>query len=231
MMINFDKYVDSYDEILKQDLIFFEKDGYFAEYKVKIAREICAVDPEKILDYGCGTGRNIKYLLEYFPKSKIYGCDISKKSIEYASAKYPLATFLSCDECSTDNKYGLIIVSCVLHHVPILERNNVIKMIHDLMADDGSIIIFEHNPNNHITRYIVDKCLLDNDAILLKKKEVETLLSSNDCLITKRGYTLFFPRILGFLRGLEKYLRFIPLGGQYFIAAIKAQGQKKNNVY
>ncbi len=227
MMINFDKYVDSYDEILKQDLIFFEKDGYFAEYKVKIAREICTVDPEIILDYGCGTGRNIKYLLEYFPKSKIYGCDISKKSIEYASAKYPLATFLSCDECSTNNKYDLIIVSCVLHHVPVLERNKVIKIIYDLIADSGSIIIFEHNPYNPITRSIVDKCLLDKDAILLKRKEIETLLSTNNCLITKGGYTLFFPRVLGFLRGLEKYLRFFPLGGQYFIAAVKVRGPKE----
>jgi len=35
------------------------------------------------------------------------------------------------------------------------------------------------------------------------------------------SYCLFFPQQLAALRPLEKYLRWLPMGGQYFVCASK----------
>ncbi|HCN38209.1 MAG TPA: hypothetical protein DIS94_10930, partial [Bacteroidetes bacterium] len=58
--INFDEYADVYDKVMEEDLKFFgEENSYFAEYKVKILKEMLDEKPVNLLEYGCGIGRNI----------------------------------------------------------------------------------------------------------------------------------------------------------------------------
>ena len=38
------------------------------------------------------------------------------------------------------------------------------------------------------------------------------------------GYYFFFPRFLRFMRWMEKWLRRVPVGAQYFLWAIKTGG-------
>lgn len=223
--VDFDQYADVYEKTLEEDLKFFgEENSYFAEYKIKLIKDLLSSAPKNILEYGCGIGRNIKFFKEYFPAAKVDGCDISDKSLEIAKKENPEVTFnLISDKFVNENtgKYDLIFVSCVFHHIEPPLRNEAITNIYKLLKPKGNLFIFEHNPYNPVTLKIVKDCVWDADAILLKPKETKDLISHAGLKLDKMEYTLFFPAFLKSLRFLENYLKFIPMGGQYFVMASK----------
>ena len=220
--VTFDEFAENYQRILQEKLSFFDRDeGYFAEYKIKIMKKHFKSDPKKILEYGCGIGRNLKYLKQHFQQSEIYAGDISRKSLEIAKVNNPSVKFLLLGEDIIVDKFDLIFVALVLHHIEPNFRPTIIKDISNLLNKDGKLIIFEHNPHNPVTRYLVNTCIFDNDAILLKKTELTRLLIEGNLSIDRYKYTLFFPSFLKRLRFLEPMLGYLPLGGQYFIIASK----------
>jgi hypothetical protein len=82
----------------------------------------------------------------------------------------------------------------------------------------GNLLIFEHNPLNPVTQHMVNTCPIDEDAILLRRSECTRLINlSDDAVVKKSGYTLFFPGLLKALRLFEKWMRWLAAGGQYFI--------------
>ncbi|MDQ3021125.1 MAG: class I SAM-dependent methyltransferase [Bacteroidota bacterium] len=223
--VDFDNYAGEYEKILDEDLEFFgEKNGYFAEYKVKIVKDSLSIEPAKILEYGCGIGLNLRYFTQYFPSSKISACDISEKSIEIASRDNSNVDFFIIDESSLhtrEEEFDVIFVSCVFHHIAPELRSNSMNKIKKLLKPGGSLYLFEHNPYNPVTRKIVKDCIWDKDAILLNTKETVELMSKAGFEVTEKKFTLFFPSQMSFLRSLEKFLAYIPLGGQYYVRGIK----------
>jgi SAM-dependent methyltransferase len=177
--------------------------------------------PKKILEYGCGVGRNLKYLIQHFQQSKIYAADISKKSLDIAKADNPVVHCYLLGEDTIVDKFDLIFVALVFHHIEPGLRLKVMDYISDLLQEGGNIFIFEHNPYNPITRYLVNTCEFDADAVLLKKRELIKLLIEAKLSINICRYTLFFPSVLKKLRFLEPMLGYMPLGGQYFASAYK----------
>jgi len=223
--VDFDKHAEEYERVLSEDLSMFEEDsGYFAEYKIKLVQEKLTFIPEKILDFGCGIGRNLKYLKKYFPDSNISGCDISPKSIEIANRNNPNTDFFIINDENIRNhinKFDLIFTSCVFHHIKPDIRKDSMTIIDSMLKEKGTFFIFEHNPYNPVTQKIVRECIWDTDAILLKTKETISLSEDIGFKIREKKYTLFFPAFLSGFRFLEKYIGFLPLGGQYFIIAEK----------
>lgn len=220
--VDFDEYAENYQKILQEQLSFFDgNEGYFAEYKIEIIKKYIKNTPKKILEYGCGVGRNLKYLIQHFQQSIIYAADISKKSLDIAKADNPSVQFFLLGEDAIVDKFDLIFVALVFHHIEPGLRLKVMEDISDLLQEGGHIFIFEHNPYNPITRYLVNTCTFDADAVLLKKRELIKLLIEAKLSINTCRYILFFPSYLKKLRFLEPMLGYLPLGGQYFISANK----------
>lgn len=223
--VDFNIYANNYDKILESDLKFFgEENSYFADYKVKIVKENFLKDPKQILEYGCGIGRNLKFFEKYFPGSEISGCDISGKSIQVAKEENRNVNLFLIEENvlnESQNKFDLVFVSCVLHHIAPELRDDALNKISSLLKPGGSLFIFEHNPLNPLTRKIVRDCIWDKDAILLDMSETERLMKGAGINVEKKKFTLFFPGFLNFLRSAEKYLGSIPMGGQYFVKGVK----------
>jgi hypothetical protein len=89
-----------------------------------------------------------------------------------------------------------------------------------LLKPGGCIAVFEHNPINPVTRRLVADCAFDEDAVLLSLRETRDLLTRETGLsVRDSGYSLFFPHPLRRLRFLEAILRWLPLGGQYYVVA------------
>lgn len=223
--VDFDQYASDYDKIMKEDLEFFgEENSYFADYKIKIIKDTLTPAPKKILDYGCGIGRNIKFYSKYFPDAKIHGCDISQKSLEIAKESNQDADFFLIDNENINRftgQFDVVSISCVFHHIEPALRKDTIEKIYSLLKPGGLVYIFEHNPYNPVTRKIVKDCVWDEDAILLPAKESRQLMDHAGFSVKKKQYTIFFPAFLKILRPFEKFLGFIPLGGQYYISGIK----------
>ena len=86
------------------------------------------------------------------------------------------------------------------------------------MTSRGKAFVFEHNPYNPVTRRIVNNCPYDADAVLLKPAELRGLFDSAGMKVHSKEYCLFIPPRFAALAGLEKYLGWLPLGGQYWVS-------------
>ena len=220
--VDFDEYVDQYEGLLQNQLAFFSKDrGYFSEYKVALTSEYCATPPTRVLDFGCGIGLSLPFLARYFPAAQIFATDLSERSLAYVQEKFPEVTVQQ--DCDLDgNSYDIIFVSGVFHHVPAQQREAVVERLTGLLASDGRLFVFEHNPFNPVTRRMVATCPFDEDAELIRFSDMKRLMTGSGKLqILEAGYCLFFPQSLSFLRPLEKLLSWLPLGGQHFVVGGK----------
>lgn len=219
--VDFDHYTENYNLLLKEETSFFSSsDEYFAKYKVNIVRKQIDTPVSRILEYGCGIGRNIPFLQRAFPGTVVVGSDVSSASIEVARRDNAGVEFLLEDEnIKLSDSYDLIFVAGVFHHVPVSQRAEVAKTLFDRLSPKGRLFVFEHNPYNPVTRRIVNNCPYDKDAVLLKPTELKMILSKAALTVECMAYCLFVPPGLSVLPKLESRLGWLPLGGQYWVQA------------
>jgi len=213
--IDFDDFAEKYKDYLSDSLKSIDSNAsYYHEAKVKITKREIGFDPETILDFGSGIGMITKYLYRYFPDCALFAYDNSEKSLNYLASKFPKTNCLN--NLNISQKFDLIFVSNVIHHVKNPDRDDFLTKIRSLLNDEGRIIIFEHNPYNPITLKIVANCDFDTDAELIKKKKLINLCKKNKLNLINSGYIHFFPSQLKYFFSLEKYLKWFFLGAQYF---------------
>lgn len=222
--VDFDDYTDNYNSLLRESTGFFtESEAYFAKYKVDILRREVPATTKRLLEYGCGIGRNIPFLRAAFPEATIAGSDISAASLEIARKENPgVEFFLEQANTNVAEPYEVIFIAGVFHHIPVRERASVMKALYQRLAPGGTIVIFEHNPFNPVTRKIVNDCPYDKDAVLLKPSKLKTLLIDAGLPVRRSAYCLFVPPSLSVLLSLEAKLGWLPLGGQYWVKATRS---------
>ena len=218
----FDDYSSSYKDLIEGQIGFFSKGHkYFSDSKALLLKRLCDVQglkPNNVLEFGCGIGMNIQSITEKFPLSNVIGYDISMDSLDMARQRHPDIKFVG-DGLET-GVYDLILVSCVLHHVEVPQRAELIDRLGGLLSERGIVCIVEHNTYNPVTRRMVSTCPFDEDAVLLPITETKKRLDSCSKMTrTNSGFFLFFPEALKFLNRLEPLLKWLPLGGQYYVSA------------
>ena len=221
--VDFDRFTASYNDLLREKTGFFTEDeSYFARYKVALARERVGPAPRRVLEFGCGIGRNIAFLREAFPDAEVMGSDVSAKSIEIARHENPGVHFWT-EGRGEDERGGFdfVFVAGVLHHIPPAERDGAIASVHERLVPGGAIVVFEHNPFNPVTRRIVSECPYDEGVILLRPAELKGRLEQGGFAVAASGFSLFFPPQLKALARLEAKLAWLPLGGQYWVQATR----------
>lgn len=226
----FDKYSKNYRDIHTQNIekVSGVDSDYFSEYKITelFDRGVVNKDASCWLDLGCGDGNTYKYVKKYFPDTRYTGIDVSSDSIDVARNTYQINNKMEQvhfqvydgEHIPFENEtFDVIYIACVLHHVPVDLRSNLLAECKRALKKTGKLIIFEHNPYNPVTLRMVNTCPFDEDAVLLKPKELKQVCKKNE-LCGKIRYTIFVPRkgILKKLVGVEKYLSWCPLGGQYY---------------
>jgi SAM-dependent methyltransferase len=218
--VDFDNFTGNYNELLRESTQFFSSsEEYFAKYKIGLVRAQINKPVKRILEYGCGIGRNIRYLQDAFPGAEIVGTDISEASLSIAASENPEVRFEKEGSDTDVGVFDLIFVAGVFHHIPPSERGGASRLLAKRLTNDGVLYVFEHNPYNPITRNIVNNCPYDEDAVLLKPSELCGLFEHAGMVTSGQGYCLFIPPKLSWLAPLEKYLGWLPLGGQYWVKA------------
>jgi 2-polyprenyl-3-methyl-5-hydroxy-6-metoxy-1,4-benzoquinol methylase len=219
--VDFDKFTSSYNNLLNQETRFFSSnEEYFARYKVEIVRQQVSSSVNRLLEYGCGIGRNIPFLQQAFSGAEIVGSDISNASLDVARRDNMGVDFVQeCGDVTSMEPFDLIFVAGVFHHVPLELRPQVTRTLFERLSPGGTLFVFEHNPFNPVTRRIVSNCPYDEDAVLLKPSELIKLLVQAGFSVQRKAYCLFVPSKLSLLARLESRLGWLPLGGQYWIQA------------
>lgn len=217
--MSFDKFAKDYKKTLDEDVnISGESSEYFSEYKALYLKRYLGENFDgKICDYGCGVGLVLEYIVKHLPEAQKYGFDISEDSIEKAREKLKDRCTLFSDEKENKEKFDVVIVSNVLHHVEPKDRKEFILNVKSKLKEGGKLVIFEHNPLNPLTRYVVNNCAFDEDAVILYSGEGKSLLRDNGFNILKRDFIVFFPAFMKSLRFLEPYMSFLALGAQYVV--------------
>jgi len=218
-MSEFDSLSSNYKNILDKDLqISGESSEYFASYKAMcVHRHMGDNFSGSILDYGCGVGAVSEALRRCYTSKKvdISGYDTSPKSIEVARGNVKDVDFKDDYRQIEDRKFDVIVMANVMHHVKAADRHEFLKRSVGRLAGGGKFFIFEHNPYNPLTRYVVKRSVIDRGVELIKLKDMEILLRKVDVLPVEKRYIVFFPKILKALRPFEAILGGFPIGAQY----------------
>lgn len=211
----FDSYAKDYLDLHQKSItITGEAPQYFAEYKLAcIKRLIGEARDLPVLDYGCGIGMVTAELTKSF--DEVVGFDPSEASLQLAKDRVPKAHFINDPAEAKDAHFGLVVMSGVLHHVLPEERDDLLRTAHAKLRPIGQLVVFEHNPFNPLTRRAVAMCEFDDDAILLRPKELVGRMVGTGYADVRKEFIVFFPRALSFLRKMEPALAWLPLGGQY----------------
>lgn len=221
----FDRYASSYRELHAENIrITGETPDYFAEYKARHSARFTRsrLPVPCILDYGCGIGNATGFLVRHFPACEIAGTDVSGASLEIARSRTPGARFLEMRDDATqfeDASFGLVFVSCVLHHVRHERHAATLAELRRVLAPGGWLVLYEHNPLNPLTVRAVESCEFDRTAVLIGARELRQSVAAAGFAEIVTRYIVFFPNFLRFLRRLEPLLGWLPLGAQYCILA------------
>lgn len=221
----FDAYAKQYDETLNRGLeITGETKRYFAEHRVRwtAARALTARGSlTSVLDFGCGTGESSAILAENVPVARIVGVDSSEASLAIARRDHQSdrVSFRSLAELPRLTSFDLVYVNGVFHHIPPSQRHGALANIAGVMAAGGVLALWENNPFNPGTRWVMRRLPFDKDAVLLRPAETRRVLKGGGLDVIETTYHFFFPRALAMLRPAERALRRVPAGGQYVVLA------------
>jgi len=225
---DFNEFAENYRDIHTENLKICGADSqYFAEMKIRLLLNKETNLQQRVLDIGCGDGITEVYFEKYFPLWKIEGIDVSEESITVAKQRIlPNSNFHTYDSIHfpfEDNSFDKVFIANVLHHIAFNKHTIIFNEIFRVLKKNGKVLIYEHNPLNPLTQYLVKTCIFDKDAKLLSHFYTLSILKKHCLFIEKLQFIIFFPRkgMLSKLIFLEKYLQWLPLGGQYFVSAIK----------
>jgi SAM-dependent methyltransferase len=209
----FDAYADDYDKLHAASIADSgESTEYFAEYKLRRLLRLGAPRNEPILDFGSGIGNLTEKLVLEF--SDVTAFDPSEKSREIGGKRVPRARQVGSEDELEDGHFASAVLSGVLHHVPVVERRELLARVRRKLRPGGRVFVFEHNPLNPLTQRAVKRCAFDDDAVLLWPWSLRPLLENAGFSPVRVDYIVFFPRAFAALRPVEPYLRHVFMGAQ-----------------
>lgn len=230
-MADFDKYTEDYRDIINRvSSISGEQFEYFIQLRLSLARERIVEkagqsNSLKILDFGCGTGATEIYLKSFFPGALIYGIDLSAESIR-AAREMSLAdvTFIQSQGFQLpfpDGFFDLIYSNGTYHHIEPIHHASLFQEMFRVCRHGGDFFVFENNPLNPLMMRAMRKNPFDADATVVYPGQLLKIAAAAGFACNEISYYFFFPKIFSVLRCLEKWLRKVPLGAQYFLWATK----------
>ena len=224
--VDYDRHRDTYTRDLDRAVSFAGRDHTFftrakAEELVGLVRRH-AGNPRALdaVDVGCGVGLTNRYLAGTF--ATLTGVDVTPGVLESAAETNPWARYVRSDGERLpfdDDSFDVSFSICVVQVVDPARRAGFVRELARVTRPGGLVVVFEHNPLNPLTRMVVRRCAYGEDARMLRERELARLLDGAGVDTVERGYILLFPTRHPAAVALERRLRTLPLGSQYYRAA------------
>jgi SAM-dependent methyltransferase len=222
----FDDYADTYDEALASGLsVTGESKQFYASGRATwLARRLLEAHwpVRNVLDFGCGIGSNIPLLFDVLGAEHVHAVDVSTAALKTARSAHARAgaTFATIGK-GADATFDMVFCNGVFHHIAVEERRAAAAYAHGALVSGGLFALWENNPWNIGTRYVMSRIPFDRNAITLTPPETRQLLLDAGFDIVRTDFLFYFPHFLRVLRPLERLLTSLPLGGQYLVLARK----------
>jgi len=151
------------------------------------------VDGGRVLDVGCGSGRWVRYFLEWFKPRRVMGIDVAQASIELLEKWYEPrsdvpVTFRQADitdpALDLGERFDLINVANVLFHIP--EEDLLAQALRNLgqhLAPDGRIVTTEYMP----------RTTMRTNFMLVRNRYqfAQAVKAAGLRIVTIRGFSIF----------------------------------------
>ena len=220
----------TYDAMLERGLrLSGESKTFFTEGRLTRLRELLP-GPDvarQILDFGCGTGDTSGPLLERFGAVRVVGLDTSTGAVEHARRHHvgDAREFHHVDAFVARDTFDLCYTNGTFHHIEPGERVAVLGRLRAMLRPGGLLAVFENNPWNPGTRLVMRRVPFDRGARMVTTRRMRRLLvEAHFEIVTPTLYLFVFPAPLGALRGTERFLERLPLGGQYLVLGRRPSG-------
>jgi len=225
---DFDRLTESYERKINDAIAF---GGYEHSFYINVKRDrilkLAAEhfpNPEQLeaLDLGCGVGAYHPGLEGKF--RRLHGIDVSHRSVDVARQKYPFVHYETFDGERLPYSAGafdLIFMICVMHHVPPPQWQDLTSEIYRVLKPGGLALVFEHNPYNPATQYIVKSCEIDKDAVLLRPHTLRKLFRNAGFEAPATRSILSVPPVGPLLTQIDEVLGHLSFGAQYYLSASK----------
>ncbi|HEY9462623.1 MAG TPA: class I SAM-dependent methyltransferase [Vicinamibacterales bacterium] len=226
-MSGFDRFARSYDADLNAGLSVTGEDKHFfaRERLLWLRRRLQSLDVHitTVMDFGCGPGSTTPLLREAFDGARVFGVDVSTELLDIARADHtdPDVTFMTPDSWPSHLTVDLVYSSGVFHHIDPEQRPHSLNFISRSLRNGGVFALWENNPWNPGTRFVMSRIPFDHDAVTLSARQAVRLLNSAGLTTLAVDHAFIFPRALKRLRPLEPWLAGWPLGGQYQVLATR----------
>jgi ubiquinone/menaquinone biosynthesis C-methylase UbiE len=218
----FDQYARNYSQDIEQTLgVFGKGHDFYVRSKADILNNLFGSLGRdgrgiKVLDVGCGVG--LVHPLIVGSVGELHGFDVSEDSIEVARRDNPGVSYRSSEPGPLpyeDHSFDCAYAICVLHHVPVEHWASFTREMARVVRPGGIVVFIEHNPFNPATRWVVNNCPIDKDAVLVKPSRLGQLMADAGAGATDVNYVLFTPFEGKAFRRLDDVLSRVPLGAQY----------------
>lgn len=110
---------------------------------IDLVNRINMVNPQKILDIGCGPGNSTEVLFNKYPGAYILGVDKSEEMINTAKMKYPDLHFKICDVSTDlaqlDSDFDIVFSNACIQWVP--DHRHLLRNLLDLLNENGVLAV------------------------------------------------------------------------------------------
>lgn len=221
----FDQFASRYSAMHAANIaVSGEAPEFFAEYKIADLAAVArgaGVTVDRIVDFGAGVGNAVPWFRKYFPAAHLTLADVSQQSLDVAKSRFPgsenYARIAEERLPLPDASVDLAFAACVFHHIPAGEHIHWLEELKRVTRPGGLVAIFEHNPWNPLTVRIVNDCPFDANAVLITQPALAKKFDAAGLKVVARAFRIFFPGALAALRPLERWLKWAPVGGQYYL--------------
>lgn len=226
-MAEFDQYGSAYDDRISRAVkLSGQEHDFFLQVKAEVLAELLGQPSHecdvRVLDVGCGNGRLHGFLLSAAPSIKLTGIEVAAGFVEPAREANPDVRYDLYDGRRLpyeDATFDAAFTVCVLHHVSPARWPDFVTELRRVVRPGGLVAVFEHNPLNPVTTYIVRTCPIDRDAVLLRAARLDALLRGAGLCATRHEFILFTPFKSPIFRRLDRLMSWLPLGAQYVSSA------------
>jgi SAM-dependent methyltransferase len=101
----------------------------------------------RVMEFACGYGRNVRYLVHMFPKENIFVSDIYRDAVSFNREQFGVRGRVSVhdpDQLRWNERFDLILVPSLFSHLPESTFSRWIAALFGLLSDDGLLVFSVH---------------------------------------------------------------------------------------